>query len=237
MSPLWFGSDPDYDELCAPFASLVRWAGTRHQGEQQQQQQQQQKRRIFDGIAERSALEWQSTLDGWTAQLLLCDQFPRNIFRGTAEAFAYEDMARFWARRLASHVLSSSYSATSSSFETSSSTNPAVGVSGELPPPYVSSVVLALMHSEDLHDHEIAFDLLDRATLRTPPHLRDWWDANRFALEEHEGVVKRFGRYPHRNRAKSRKFTAAELEWLASDDVPGWARSQEQQQPLPPPPQ
>jgi hypothetical protein len=33
-------------------------------------------------------------------------------------------------------------------------------------------------------------------------------------------------RYPHRNAQHKRESTPEELEWLASPDLPGWARSQ-----------
>jgi uncharacterized protein (DUF924 family) len=39
-------------------------------------------------------------------------------------------------------------------------------------------------------------------------------------------VVARFGRFPHRNKAMGRESTPEEVKWLASDDVPEWAKSQ-----------
>ena len=45
-------------------------------------------------------------------------------------------------------------------------------------------------------------------------------------LESHTEVLRKFGRYPHRNQALGRETTDAEHAWLASDEVPGWARSQ-----------
>jgi len=33
-------------------------------------------------------------------------------------------------------------------------------------------------------------------------------------------------RFPHRNAALGRESTPEELEWLRSDDIPGWAKSQ-----------
>lgn len=38
--------------------------------------------------------------------------------------------------------------------------------------------------------------------------------------------VRKFGRFPHRNAAKGRTSTPDELEWLASPDLPGFAKSQ-----------
>ena len=49
--------------------------------------------------------------------------------------------------------------------------------------------------------------------------------AKQIALE-HAEVVARFGHYPHRNAVMGRTTTEAEAAWLASPDVPGWAKSQ-----------
>ena len=43
---------------------------------------------------------------------------------------------------------------------------------------------------------------------------------------EHGDVIRRFGRFPHRNELLGRASTPQEAEWLAGDSVPGWARSQ-----------
>lgn len=52
----------------------------------------------FLGIHERAAAgglaEWEATADGALALLILVDQFPRNMFRGTARAFATDGAAR-----------------------------------------------------------------------------------------------------------------------------------------------
>lgn len=46
--------------------------------------------------------------------------------------------------------------------------------------------------------------------------------------QSHLDVVARFGRFPHRNGPLGRGSTAEEEAWLASEAVPGWARSQMQ---------
>jgi uncharacterized protein (DUF924 family) len=50
----------------------------------------------------------------------------------------------------------------------------------------------------------------------------------RYALgmaKEHDAVVVRFGRFPHRNAARGRTTTPEEAAWLAGP-IPGWAKSQ-----------
>ena len=48
--------------------------------------------------ARRELDRWMSTADGALALLLLLDQIPRNIFRGSAHAFATDGLARHFAR-------------------------------------------------------------------------------------------------------------------------------------------
>lgn len=48
------------------------------------------------------------------------------------------------------------------------------------------------------------------------------WDMQEEALREHEDVVKRFGRYPHRSGVLGREVTQEEEEWLKT--APGWAK-------------
>jgi uncharacterized protein (DUF924 family) len=55
-------------------------------------------RRRFLALHERAAAgelkEWESSAEGALALLLLLDQFPRNMFRGTPQAFATDPLAR-----------------------------------------------------------------------------------------------------------------------------------------------
>ena len=43
---------------------------------------------------------------------------------------------------------------------------------------------------------------------------------------EHADAVTRFGHFPHRNEAMGRATTPEEAAYLASPDLPGWAKSQ-----------
>ena len=190
MSSLWYVGGPEYDKLCAPFAPVIREAG---QGEL-----------VGD--------EWETTVDGIVAQLVLCDQLSRNAFRGTSEAFEYDETALKHARILTNKVLERPQQ---------------VPLSGEICPPYLTNIVTALMHSEAKDDHGNAIALLNHAKETTPAALQGWWDGQiKFELD-HKQVIDQFGRYPHRNLAKGRENTKEEEAWLADvDNLPGWAKSQ-----------
>ena len=81
-----------------------------------------------------------------------------------------------------------------------------------------------LLHSEELADHE-AMEAQMREQVRKHPALPLAAGGLAYA-EEHAAVVRRFGRYPHRNAALGRESSEEERVWLASDTLPGWAKSQ-----------
>jgi uncharacterized protein (DUF924 family) len=65
---------------------------------------------------------------------------------------------------------------------------------------------MPLMHSEHLADQDLSVHLFGAAGLV---------DNQRFA-EHHRGLVRRFGRFPHRNDILGRVSTQDELDYLAS---------------------
>jgi uncharacterized protein (DUF924 family) len=181
MSKLWFGGGSDYDQLCQPFKSVVRDVGQRR-------------------------VAWSATTDEMMAQIILCDQISRNIFRGSDEAYQYDDVALTTANTLTDRVLSGQ------------------GLNGELFPPYLAFMVLPLMHSESIEIHAKCFSLLEYAKT-VSPQLESFWNLETKMELDHKEVIDRFGRYPHRNSIKGRTSTPEELEWLEDvENLPGWAK-------------
>lgn len=210
LSPLWFGGGTVYDHACTTFKEAVRLAGTR----------------------QLTSSEWNDTVHGLMAQLILCDQLSRNAFRGEEEAFAYDEAAIEYATRLSQHVLQSCKnegSTTNSNGAASSEANheQALLLEGTVHPPFISNIITCLMHSENIQHHNDALALLNVARSLSPESCQSWWD-NQEAFElEHKHVLDRFGRYPHRNSLKGRTNTPEEDTWLANEDeLPGWAKSQ-----------
>lgn len=126
---------------------------------------------------------WEGDPAGALALVLLLDQVPRNIFRGTARAFAQDATAR----RIARLVLERGW---------------------DLDQPVERRVFLYLPfeHSEDLADQELSVRLF-RERADEDEYLR--------YAEAHLDVIRRFGRFPHRNAALGRASTEAEKAYLA----------------------
>ena len=129
--------------------------------------------------------EWLDPAHACLARILVLDQFPRNMFRGTPRAFV-SDAAALEAAR---HAVASGYDA-------------------ELLPVERLFVYLPFEHSERLEDQERACELC--APLASFPETDD---TLRYAIA-HRDIIRRFGRFPHRNAILGRASTPAELEFL-----------------------
>lgn len=165
---LWWKSDPAVDDdLRTRFADLVDKGGHNE----------------LD--------EWVSTPRGLLALILLSDQLPRNIFRNTPRAFAFDPIARSHCRE-----------------------GIARGVDLELRPIERVFHYLPLEHSESISDQNdsvrLFSDLARNARTETKEVFQNYL---RFA-ERHREIIDRFGRFPHRNRILGRESTAEEIAFL-----------------------
>jgi uncharacterized protein (DUF924 family) len=161
----WFRKDAAFDE-----AIRTRFAGP------------------IDDALTGGLLEWESDADGALARILLLDQFPRNVFRGTAKAFAGDAQALAAAERLV-----------------------ASGRDKNLPPVRRTFTFLPFEHSESLIAQERSVALF--AALRREAQEPGFDEALDYA-ERHRDIIARFGRFPHRNAMLGRTSTAEEIEFL-----------------------
>ena len=130
--------------------------------------------------------DWQVTARGTLAFLILTDQFSRNMFRGTANAFASDALARRVAK-----------SAIGRKFDQ------------RIPEPERLIFFMPLMHSEVLADQEACVCMF---LTRMPQTGRD---RLKFAVD-HRTVIRKFGRFPSRNDAMGRTYSDAELAYRAA---------------------
>jgi uncharacterized protein (DUF924 family) len=134
--------------------------------------------------------DWAATPEGALALFLVLDQFPRNLFRGSAEAFASDAHALTLARRL---VLGGRMDLA-------------------LTPTQRVFLYLPFEHAEslDAQDHSVALfeGLRDQPAHARPNGTIDYaW--------RHRAVIAQFGRFPHRNATLGRESTPAELTYLS----------------------
>ncbi len=145
--------------------------------------------------AERGELAaWESTPRRRLALILLLDQFPRSVHRGTARAFADDDAAL-------------SLALTGMQFGADAALHPLERVFFYAP----------LMHAEsaDVQDESVA--AFRRLRGEAPAELADILERSLEYALRHQDIVHRFGRFPYRNQALGRASSEPEAAWLARE--------------------
>ncbi len=157
----WYKSDPDFDtKIRERFADA--WC------------------RAYDG----SLGLWLTYPSGTLAYIILTDQFPRNMFRDEAKAFATDKCA-----------LAAAKMAIDRNWDL------------RIDEPARQFFYLPLMHSENLCDQDRAVRLIHA---RMPDHGASNVDHAR----AHRQVIRDFGRFPYRNKSLGRKTSPAEQAFL-----------------------
>ncbi|SLN44679.1 hypothetical protein AQS8620_01807 [Aquimixticola soesokkakensis] len=123
---------------------------------------------------------------GALAYIILLDQFPRNMFRGEAGSFRTDRIALTAAKAAIEK-----------------------GWDMKIDAPARQFFYLPLMHSENLTDQ----DRCVRLIASRMPAEKD--GANLRHAQAHREIIRRFGRFPHRNAALGRDSTPAEVAFLA----------------------
>lgn len=123
---------------------------------------------------------------GVLARILVLDQFTRNAFRGTPQAFSGDPLALAAARSLAES-----------------------GAHLELSPVERQFAYMPFEHAEDAGAQEQAVELFTELSAAHPGFAEALDYAHR-----HRGVIARFGRFPHRNPILGRASTEEEAEYL-----------------------
>ena len=143
--------------------------------------------------AERGELaSWAGSRRPALALVVLLDQFSRNIWRGTARAFAQDAQALDVARQMV-----------------------AAGFFGELAPIEQVFLTLPFEHSESLDAQREAVRLCREVAAMAPPDWRPFMESFLPYAEQHHELIARFGRFPHRNAVLGRVSTPEEEAYLA----------------------
>lgn len=160
---MWFRKDSDFDAAIAQrFGAMVQAA-----------------------LAGRLR-DWDAAPHSSLARILVLDQFTRNIFRDTPQAFASDALALAAADAMVER-----------------------GLDAALLPVQRAFVYLPFEHAEDLAQQQRCVSLFT-ALAGHDPSMQSMLD---YAIR-HRDVIQRFGRFPHRNDIVGRASTNEELEFL-----------------------
>lgn len=128
---------------------------------------------------------WQTYPGGALAYIILMDQMPRNMFRGTGQAFASDKAA-----------LAAAKSAIDRGWDL------------KIDEPERQFFYLPLMHSENLCDQERCVRLMCE-------RMPEAGAGNLLHARAHREVIRQFGRFPYRNAALNRTATESEAAYVS----------------------
>jgi len=164
----WFRSDRRFDqELRRRFLSLVLFA------------------------SEQGLEHWREEPGGALAEILLLDQFSRNIYRGAALAFDNDRLARTLCKGAMER-----------------------GQDLSLPGVQRAFLYMPLQHSEKLKDQDLAVECYEQLAASHDGLLGDFLNSFLQSARDHHRIIARFGRFPHRNQPLGRSSTPEEQDYL-----------------------
>lgn len=134
---------------------------------------------------------WADTPTGRLALVLVLDQFPRNIYRGTERSFFYD-------KRALALVLEGLKA----------------GADEELGPHQRAFFYLPLEHCEEMEVQDLSLERYSSLVLSAPPAEREPLRSYLDYAWQHYVIIKRFGRYPHRNDILGRQASEEERAFL-----------------------
>lgn len=167
----WFGEDPIFDEeIAKEFADDVEKA------------------------SEGKLDHWAHEPRGRLALILLLDQFRRNIYRNSPEAFAKDKAALKLCVEGAMEKKDKG-----------------------LAPIHRVFFYMPLQHAESRKVQTQSRKIYQRLAEAVSPTYKETFETIAQFADLHADIVERFGRFPHRNSLLDRENTAEEEEYLASD--------------------
>ena len=129
---------------------------------------------------------WRNDAEECVALIILLDQLSRNFFRNNSKAFDQDAKCVL----IVKEAINKRYL-------------------DSLEIDKIHFLLLPLIHSEDIMDHELGHKLVDQYLNNHSEYtnIKKAWD-------DHSVAIKKFGRYPHRNKILNRKSTNEEEVFL-----------------------
>ncbi|NKB58026.1 MAG: DUF924 family protein [Alphaproteobacteria bacterium] len=142
----------------------------------------------------RTLMDWQTTPDGALALILLLDQFTRNLYRNTPDAYRGDICAFEIVNRAIDDELDQ-----------------------ELHPVARIWLYHPFHHSEQVEEQDRGLALLQKLHDSAAPEWHAYVQRSITGWTRHRDIVARFGRFPHRNEVLGRENTEEERAFLAAD--------------------
>jgi len=137
---------------------------------------------------------WRNTPEGSLALVILLDQFSRNLYRGTPAVYANDVQAQDVVVSL-------------------------LGKDGHLGFNIPARIIFyhPLHHAENLKLQEKAISLFEEMLESASDEWRKSIAGNLTSIKNHSDIIRKFGRFPHRNNILGRQSTQEECQYLQQD--------------------
>jgi uncharacterized protein (DUF924 family) len=139
---------------------------------------------------------WFSTPQGRLAAIIVLDQFSRNMYRENAQAFTQDSLALSWTLEGIRQ-----------------------GDDKKLTPLQRVFFYLPLEHCEQLNMQNLAIEKFSQLVADAPTSFSELANGFLNYAHQHQEVIARFGRFPHRNALLNRISSAQEDEYLAQPEA------------------
>lgn len=180
----WFGWGTSPQAVADEKSTL--WFGKQHDAEAQER---------FGPLVEQALAggleEWLESPQGWLGLVLLLDQLPRMIYRDTPRAFDGDRRAQV----LVMQGLDRAWDY-------------------QLLPLQRVFILLVLEHAEVLDWQNVCVERYQSLLAGQPAADRRLFEGFLDYAEQHQRVIARFGRFPHRNLVLGRPSTDEEMDFL-----------------------
>jgi uncharacterized protein (DUF924 family) len=146
---------------------------------------------LLERAARGELASWAASPKRRLALIILFDQVPRNAYRGTAAAFAFD-------REALALTVEGMHIAADAALDA------------------IERIFfyLPLEHAESLEAQDAAVAAFDRLVREAPAELREFCANSGAYAHKHRELIVKFGRFPHRNAVLNRKSTPEEQAWL-----------------------
>lgn len=136
--------------------------------------------------------DWKNKQDSCVALIILIDQFPRNIYKNSYRAFAFDD----YGLQLCNHMINN---------------NMIFKLNSEI---MIMFALMPLQHSESINDKKKLLNILNKLNSNTKSEI--YQQMITYTIQ-HQRVLEKYGKYPMRNFALGRKSTPEELNYIRNN--------------------
>ena len=149
--------------------------------------------KLVEATGKGAFADWMSDAKAALTLIILNDQFPRNLYRGSGKAFSHDAIALKYAKQLVKSSLFDELESIEKVF-----------------------ALMPFEHSENIEDQNFCVEQFTALAEKADPTWKELALGYKNYAIEHMEIIQAFGRFPHRNILLGRESTPEEIVYLES---------------------